>query len=648
MPPFPVTPLLNSLIDRDTTVNASTLTSAAQVVCAWPVSGQYGFGTRILYYVLVATCVLARRTEWLRNACLAAALLLPAVAAIHAVVLAAVHVDNAVDMDIYGAFQICSIGILAAPITVYNSKTYFNDPGRNIIFLWTGLLLAGMLSLTIEFFRTQTHGCPFNDVSGPIDPAAYASCNLTCTTNYAAGGPFSPLRQQASNNIYVIPAPKTLTFGAVTLLAAASSVPPVLTLIFTWEKILEINWKRRFAREETEINEPIEGTNGATPKMITFINGAIRNFLSSIQIPLFSGIVVVLLVLGELNFWSTQVSYQTEPFTSVGQWANVVATALVVLGSLFYVQKQREVNEQEDVSSDHSHDGRSSKPRHSTQSNRDHEIMHTRTPRTPPRVGPDQTMDSSGSHGNISRSAHLDTSRSAQSEEHSGGYFELEDIATHPTYESLSPTIWNKHRNKVANLLNTAAEYLGTPAADRYDNSAFRREGQHEFPAIPGEEGRNASLERIRDRYRISREHDDVEGIITPGLSRVNSYSSFRTDEGGPTTNRGVSPSRLPRSPSRSNTTPVEQNRHPSIELNRITTSPVPRPSRGRVRRDTLEVPNRPSPAHLRLRSNSSSSTTSLTMVLDTQGSPRIVVSAEPEEPSLTTPTMSTSLSGPH
>lgn len=50
---------------------------------------------------------------------------------------------GAVDMDIYGAFQICSIGILTAPLTVYNSKTYFNDPGRNIIFIWTGLLLAG-------------------------------------------------------------------------------------------------------------------------------------------------------------------------------------------------------------------------------------------------------------------------------------------------------------------------------------------------------------------------------------------------------------------------------------------------------------------------------------------------------------------------
>jgi hypothetical protein len=64
------------------------------VVCAWPVSGQYGPGSRVLYYVLVATCVFARKAEWLRNACLAAALLFPAVAALHGLVLAALHVNG--------------------------------------------------------------------------------------------------------------------------------------------------------------------------------------------------------------------------------------------------------------------------------------------------------------------------------------------------------------------------------------------------------------------------------------------------------------------------------------------------------------------------------------------------------------------------
>src|SRR5436189_6198708 len=46
------------------------------------------------YYVLVAIFVFARKYESLRNAGLATALLFPAVAALHGIVLAAVHVNG--------------------------------------------------------------------------------------------------------------------------------------------------------------------------------------------------------------------------------------------------------------------------------------------------------------------------------------------------------------------------------------------------------------------------------------------------------------------------------------------------------------------------------------------------------------------------
>lgn len=184
MPALPPPDLFFDLAGR-TVANSSTL-EPLQVVCSWPVSGQYGVGSRILlvslgwssqygravtsgltrhcrYYVLVAACVLARKSEWLRNACLAAALILPAIAAIHAIVLAALHVDgmlpmplrncevvghanaglDAIDFDIYGTLQLCSIGILTAPACVRLSNTYFNSKGRNVLFLWTVLVLAG-------------------------------------------------------------------------------------------------------------------------------------------------------------------------------------------------------------------------------------------------------------------------------------------------------------------------------------------------------------------------------------------------------------------------------------------------------------------------------------------------------------------------
>ena len=46
------------------------------------------------YYILIAACVVARKVEWIRNACLAAVLLFPAVAALHAIVLAVLHVEG--------------------------------------------------------------------------------------------------------------------------------------------------------------------------------------------------------------------------------------------------------------------------------------------------------------------------------------------------------------------------------------------------------------------------------------------------------------------------------------------------------------------------------------------------------------------------
>jgi hypothetical protein len=63
---------------------------AASVICSWPLSGQYGPGARMLYYVLIIICIGVPHIAWMRGACLAAALLFPAVAAIHALVLAVV------------------------------------------------------------------------------------------------------------------------------------------------------------------------------------------------------------------------------------------------------------------------------------------------------------------------------------------------------------------------------------------------------------------------------------------------------------------------------------------------------------------------------------------------------------------------------
>ncbi|KAJ5806883.1 hypothetical protein N7474_010475 [Penicillium riverlandense] len=339
--PSPTELLENILVHRNTDPTSNNTTAPVlEVVCAWPVSGQYGPGTRVLYYTLMVACVIARKEEYIRNSCLAAALLFPAVAAIHGIVLAAVHRDGAVDMDVYGAFQLCAIGILTAPVTVRLSKTYFNNPGRDIIFLWTGLLLAGLLSLTVEFIRLAPTQCPPDNSATKewilTGQFPYKSkCGMICGDK---GGPVSPLRKYSADNIYVIPMPHEITFSTATLLAAACCIPAILSLVSTWIKILEKNWEklaRGDRQTENSDEQPIKGTNGATPVQMSGIAKRLRGWLTLIEIPVFAVAVLAILVKGEMNFWSEPVKYQTEPIASVGQWAPIVGTALAAIGSLY-------------------------------------------------------------------------------------------------------------------------------------------------------------------------------------------------------------------------------------------------------------------------------------------------------------------------
>lgn len=226
-------------------------------------------------------------------------------------------------MDIYGAFQLCSIGILAAPLTVRLSRTYFYDPGRNIIFLWTLLILAGLLGLTVEFYRATPTDCGYDDAGQPIArnpkqfPYGKATCGMVCSPDQ---GPQSPMRQGPSNDIGVIPIPSKLTFNTGMLLAAACCIPAILSLMFTWDKILEINWKMRHrdAAEDQRMDELIEGTNGATVQKMKDVNSMVRFLLGVIEIPLFGGAVLAILCIGEINFFSAQVMYQTEEIASIG------------------------------------------------------------------------------------------------------------------------------------------------------------------------------------------------------------------------------------------------------------------------------------------------------------------------------------------
>jgi hypothetical protein len=65
------------------------------------------------------------------------------------------------------------------------------------------------------------------------------------------------------------------------------------------------------------LDEPVEGANVTVGEM-KGINRVVRMFLSVIEVPVFGGAVIAILSIGEANFFSRQLRYQTEPMASVG------------------------------------------------------------------------------------------------------------------------------------------------------------------------------------------------------------------------------------------------------------------------------------------------------------------------------------------
>ncbi|RYO92041.1 hypothetical protein DL762_001870 [Monosporascus cannonballus] len=394
------------------------------------------------YYVRVAACVFASKRKWLRDPCLAAALVLPATAAVHSIVLTAAHVDGAVDMDVYGAFQLCSIGVLAAPVTVQFSRTYVFDPARHLMFLWSSLLF--------------------------ID---------------------------STSNIYVIPSPFYLSFGTGVLLAAACCIPAVFSLVCMWNKILEINWKKKSTTDADD--KYIEGTNGATIGGMNGVNSVIRRFLSVIEVPMFGAGVLAIVIMGELNFWSTPVRYQTERITGIGQWGPIVGTLLAALRSLYVVLASYVNNLQ---------DPESGGPAQGT-------LIAT----TPPPIA-------------SSRSSYTRPGSIISQNRDSGDRISINSHFRPDTTPGHQQTWVSRdagYRRKVAKSLLKINSYFETAAPGRFDVSEFRRGKANGFPEVPGEGYRNPTLRLTKKQYKQNRDAENREAEKwMPGLSRQHSGST--------------------------------------------------------------------------------------------------------------------------
>lgn len=146
-----------------------------------------------------------------------------------------------------------------------------------------------------------------------------------------------------------------------------------------------------------------------------------------------------------------------------GQWAPIVGTGLAVLGSLT-VNLTKTTTELEDNSDSDQ---------------------------------PNQSVSNCSCGCGVHSSAeHIEDSRTRSSE--------IVPVRSRPSMAS-NLTSDRGNRRKVAEIMTTIANYMGTPGHGQFDNSAFRRDAR-DYPTVPGEDGRNPKLPQTEQRYNHSSE----------------------------------------------------------------------------------------------------------------------------------------------
>lgn len=184
--------------------------------CIYPISGQYGFLPRLIYYLLLIFSLILRKHLWLSTAALGAAMTYAATASVHAFALLLryrYHTPTLTsldwiylppkelgDVDLQAIFHILVAGsIMLTPILSF-STTVKRHEAHSVIIFWGVLVFCALVPTFVITFKgvipsvilnqlstcalDATKGCTFENLSvinGGMSLTLYKKCNCTDT-----------------------------------------------------------------------------------------------------------------------------------------------------------------------------------------------------------------------------------------------------------------------------------------------------------------------------------------------------------------------------------------------------------------------------------------------------------------------------------
>ena len=326
------------------------------VVCVYPLSGQYEALQRFLYYALLLFAVFARNQVWLVSGALASALTYSGTAAIHAIVLATVSRNSLLDLDSFGTWAILSAGCLVMLPFAEFSSTLRESPTRPLFKFWGLLVMIGTVCSAVACLRKypEEPACRSSDEVLLSSPNQRNVTLFNCT--YTCFATVQPLRSTSEITVLMT---ETLLgkrgnlFLAVVLIIFSSGVIiGVLAGLGSGRKQTEAELLEAIGRIDAYLSSPSSYNNGTSGG---FGSGGdpretAREEKELLETELRTGhyqhppgivslgvlnclLFVVIILLNELCIFLSGGLPFSEPAYAVGQWSAWVSTILVLIAS---------------------------------------------------------------------------------------------------------------------------------------------------------------------------------------------------------------------------------------------------------------------------------------------------------------------------
>jgi len=287
--------------------------AAVQVICAYPLSGEYGRMVRYLIYPLLTLSLLFSVAGWVAGGALNTAMTYIGITGIHLAAMAVNREAGVVDLDVLTAYHVCMVALILSPPLIMWTKSLRRPSGKGVFAIWVLLLWIGVI-----LFATSAKHLPkpvpcLDDKGANVTSAGELQrCTLSCES-------FSlPMRRL--HHAEVVVAPRYYDkLGTITLAGT------ILVSFFALFALVRASTATPYAPQHDQMYSARGQTSNFESQYVS--KGASLIFSLPLKLSVAATITWIFL----MEFTMLKHLPQSETNAAISQWGPLAAFGLVTL-----------------------------------------------------------------------------------------------------------------------------------------------------------------------------------------------------------------------------------------------------------------------------------------------------------------------------